>query len=282
MNEDFEKLKQLLDGAEGMSDSELVSRLKERYPFFSVPACMELRGRWESMSADERAATLAEIGGASPDAPQLERLLEEDGDRFDGFYPETPVTVTPSTDSAIDKFLATYGAGEPGELATIEKLIFNPVPDYSQQLAREEAESMPEESAMEPEGDSQEDRINRFIMSVRGKGNTAPAEEPVRKDTVSAHEGKDKTRGGGMASSVVSPSRGNASTGKVPSENSLLSESLAKIYIKTHRYERAYEILNRLSLAFPEKSAYFADQLRFLRKLMFIESCRQKRAGGDQ
>ena len=64
-------------------------------------------------------------------------------------------------------------------------------------------------------------------------------------------------------------------------ENSLLSESLAKIYIKTHRYERAYEILSRLSLAVPEKNAYFADQLRFLRKVMLAESFRKQHSAAS-
>ncbi|MDE5979652.1 MAG: hypothetical protein K2G84_06445, partial [Muribaculaceae bacterium] len=55
--------------------------------------------------------------------------------------------------------------------------------------------------------------------------------------------------------------------------------SLAKIYIKTRRYEQAYEILNDLSLRFPEKSSYFADQLRFLRKLILNE--RRRRVEND-
>lgn len=51
-------------------------------------------------------------------------------------------------------------------------------------------------------------------------------------------------------------------------DDSLLSESLAKIFIKQGRYERAYEIISGLNLKFPKKSAYFADQLRFLKKLI--------------
>ncbi|MFG6397750.1 MAG: hypothetical protein K1V89_10530, partial [Muribaculaceae bacterium] len=100
----------------------------------------------------------------------------------------------------------------------------------------------------EPTGNSRDDRINRFILSVRSREEsqkTSPAPE------------------------IKAPAPAAA--------NSLLSESLAKIYIKTRRYERAYEILNRLSLDFPEKNAYFADQLRFLRKLMVAESIRRKR-----
>lgn len=51
-------------------------------------------------------------------------------------------------------------------------------------------------------------------------------------------------------------------------DHSLLRLSLAKIFIKQHRYERAFEIINNLCLNNPEKSAYFADQLRFLQKLI--------------
>jgi len=54
--------------------------------------------------------------------------------------------------------------------------------------------------------------------------------------------------------------------------SSTLSESLAKIYIKQRRYAKAYEIISDLSLKFPEKSVYFADQLRFLQKLMINQS----------
>lgn len=46
------------------------------------------------------------------------------------------------------------------------------------------------------------------------------------------------------------------------------TQSLAKIYIKQKKYERAYEIIKHLSLNYPEKNIYFADQLSFLEKLI--------------
>ncbi|MDE6268250.1 MAG: hypothetical protein K2M04_04115, partial [Muribaculaceae bacterium] len=61
-------------------------------------------------------------------------------------------------------------------------------------------------------------------------------------------------------------------------DDSLLSESLAKIYIRQHDYVRAYEIIERLNLNFPEKSIYFADQLRFLRKIIDIQSKKSSKA----
>lgn len=47
-----------------------------------------------------------------------------------------------------------------------------------------------------------------------------------------------------------------------------LTETLAKIYIKQARYEKAIEIIRKLSLKYPKKNRYFADQIRFLEKLI--------------
>ena len=46
------------------------------------------------------------------------------------------------------------------------------------------------------------------------------------------------------------------------------TETLARIYIKQGRYEKALEIIKRLNLNIPKKNAYFADQIRFLDKLI--------------
>lgn len=47
-----------------------------------------------------------------------------------------------------------------------------------------------------------------------------------------------------------------------------LTETLAGIYIKQGKYENAVKILKQISLKNPQKSRYFADQLRFLDKLI--------------
>jgi len=49
------------------------------------------------------------------------------------------------------------------------------------------------------------------------------------------------------------------------------TETLAHIYIKQGKYNKAIEIIRRLSLNVPEKNRYFADQIRFLEKLILNE-----------
>lgn len=56
-----------------------------------------------------------------------------------------------------------------------------------------------------------------------------------------------------------------------PPKQPRLSESLAKVMIKNGNYQKALEIISELSLNNPKKSVYFADQMRFLHKLIAIQ-----------
>ena len=51
-------------------------------------------------------------------------------------------------------------------------------------------------------------------------------------------------------------------------ENEILTEIMAGIYIKQGKYENAVKIIRQLSLKYPQKNRYFADQIRFLEKLI--------------
>ncbi len=51
-------------------------------------------------------------------------------------------------------------------------------------------------------------------------------------------------------------------------DDEYFTETLAKIYIKQGRYFKAMEIIQQLNLNYPKKNAYFADQMRFLEKLI--------------
>ena len=50
--------------------------------------------------------------------------------------------------------------------------------------------------------------------------------------------------------------------------NEILTEIMAGIYIKQGKYENAVKIIRQLSLKYQKKNRYFADQIRFLEKLI--------------
>ena len=52
------------------------------------------------------------------------------------------------------------------------------------------------------------------------------------------------------------------------SETTFFTETLANIYIKQRKYSKALEIIRRLCLEYPNKNRYFADQIRFLEKIV--------------
>ncbi len=167
------------------------------------------------------------------------------GEDWYSIYPAEQPRQAPSTEDTISTFLDTYGSQSPEDDAMLERLIFSPAPaDY---FAVDDDPDAPLElpaelrpasfNAPEPEKDS----VEKTVAEEETIPETPPAEEKPRPRPQKAAQ---------------------------PSEDSLLSESLAKIFIKQGRYERAFEIISNLSLKFPEKSIYFADQLRFLQKLI--------------
>ena len=50
----------------------------------------------------------------------------------------------------------------------------------------------------------------------------------------------------------------------------VFSETLAKIYIKQRKYDKALEIIQKIVLHYPEKSSYFADRIQMLEDLISI------------
>jgi len=51
-------------------------------------------------------------------------------------------------------------------------------------------------------------------------------------------------------------------------EDELMTETLAKIYMKQGHYSKALNIFEKLSLKYPEKSVYFAQQIEKVKKLI--------------
>jgi len=60
-------------------------------------------------------------------------------------------------------------------------------------------------------------------------------------------------------------------------DDAFLTETLAQVYIKQKKYEQALTIIKKLSLSFPKKSIYFADQIRFLEHLILNDKNKKQK-----
>lgn len=107
---------------------------------------------------------------------------------------------------------------------------------------REELEELKEIEELEESAPKlqHQDLIDRFITEN-------PRIKPVNSDTL-------------MDNTVIVAEDENVT-------DSIFTESLAKIYIKQKQYSKAIRIFEKLNLKYPEKSSYFADQIKTLQKL---------------
>ncbi|MCM1355418.1 MAG: hypothetical protein NC212_03325 [Staphylococcus sp.] len=245
-----------------------VERLMKEYPFFTLPAVTLLRREGEALPAETRRKLLEHAALNSPDPTALSILTDPKCETWANFYAaEKEKTVT--TEKVIDTFLATYGHSSPKDDELLEKLIFNPAADYSALLAREEEESLPD--APDEADDSQDALINAFILKGKSEKISLPS-DAGQTDVETQPELTPKTSPEEIPAASQEPKSQPATSHQTHADDTSLSESLAKIYIRRRRYDKAFEIIHNLSLKNPKKSVYFADQLRFLRKLMLNSS----------
>ena len=151
---------------------------------------------------------------------------------------------TSRTISLIDNFLDSIPQEEQKE----EKKKRRPTPadaavDYVAYLLETDSEEKPSDNGKVPLLKGQ-NLIDSFIENDKGK--IVLSDTPQFVPQIEDSEEKEEKGG----------------------DESYFTETLARIYIKQGRYSKALEIIKRLSLNYPKKNAYFADQIRFLEKLI--------------
>jgi len=150
------------------------------------------------------------------------------------------------TEALLDSFLTAFDKGERVETTYEEEGLHIVSVDYLSYL-----QSQGETSATDHTADQQlqhHDIIDAFI-------------EKAASDTIFTP--------GESTAAEISQNSDNMDDG-----GEFLTETLARIYIKQKKYEQALTIIKRLSLNFPKKSVYFADQIRFLEYLIINERSR--------
>ncbi|MDE6395555.1 MAG: hypothetical protein K2K77_09445, partial [Duncaniella sp.] len=219
MNESLTRLFQSLDDPAAGATLSDVMALGREYPFFVLPAVLALKHHGAELSHDERESLLRRIALNSPDPQAMFMLADVAYEDWVQFYPSQRKEV--STGDAITKFLETYGHTDAHEEALLERLIFNPTPDYSSMLAREEEYSLPS-MPDDPADNSQDALINAFILRHKDdESSLLPREEPEPEPAASV-----------TPQPAVEADIPHNTPSQAPDTayDSSLSESLAKIY----------------------------------------------------
>jgi hypothetical protein len=143
------------------------------------------------------------------------------------------------------------------------------------------------------------DLIDTFLDSIPQDEEEAPAEQQRRRPTPAdaaidyvaylletesqqAPKETPQLKGQSLIDNFLEQEQGRIILGELPEvvegtkeepeepsdSEEYFTETLARIYIKQGRYQKALDITRRLSERFPEKNAYFADQIRFMEKLI--------------
>ena len=216
-----------------------------RYPYFQAARMLMLRNLYLLHDPDFGAELRRSVLYVS-DRRALCRLIEGSFDRV--VADEVEVADEPTMDrtmSLIDAFLGTL----PEDYSAVP-LVTETVGDYAARfLSDVEDPEISSEQPIPASGDSVARALELIAQEGRSESidqSPVPAVEPVR------------------SASSDTPSL----TDEESLDESYFTETLAKIYIKQRKYSRALEIIRSLYLQFPEKNAYFADQIRFLEKLI--------------
>lgn len=282
-------------GNEPLSAATL-QQIHERWPWYVYA---DLQALEQGIVSGKEAQELrTRIALAIGDREALMRVLDPDAD-FADFYPDMqPVKLT--TNDTIDAFLNRFGTPGDHETDLLTRMIFD---SGARAPLSEDAAEEAASAAAEPAHDATATRIDAFLATSRQPARVpealrhleeeaeAPAETPAAAalNTLSSPAASSAQAAAqpsaakpsapplntlsslNSLNSLSAPSAPSAPSAQTRPKASSLSVSLAAMMIKNGNYPKALEIINELNLANPEKSIIFADQIRFLRKLIKIQ-----------
>ncbi len=254
-----QELQELIAHPERLNEGTLplMKKLVERYPYFQTAWILYLKNLFVLQSPNFK----EELRRGSLYVADLSVLFYYiEGDRFS--IKKHKVDAASQTDTQsdrtldlIDQFLSEL----PEHPVNAREEL--PIPmeiqgDYTSVLLSEIQEEEEEESAPL----KGQELIDQFIEKSESDSGRDPEiiqEEP--QDSLSEEAEEQE---------VSALENNESSQSEEDSEESYFTETLAKIYVKQQRYDKALEIIKKLNLKYPKKNAYFADQIRFLEKLI--------------
>ena len=242
---------ELLDAAAVAEIGELV----EQYPAFQAARLLYLRGLYQLQ--DERfGKELSRAAICMPDRQRLFELFETEVIQA-AIAADTPpsalqaqpeVKTTDRTLSLIDTFLGKHPQQQPKARRPrpAEAAV-----DYTAYLLQLDDAQPDDAMAADSAVSASDEPDSKAATSVAPSTAQQQSNETEAEGTVDDADDND---------------------GQNDTSDTYFTETLARIYIKQGKYAKAIEIIRRISLLYPQKNRYFADQIRFLEKLLLNES----------
>ena len=210
------------------------------YPYYIIPDIEKL----PSTTGKEREKLIRRIAALVGDPLALRDIIGIDPPEFAAFYPDM-LPPEMSTNDIISSFIDKYGdptRNENSAATEIEELVPLPPADYDLSTITSDP-IISDSDTLGTEEDETANLLNSFLTPASQNKTISEDKQPI------------------------APKR---------TEQPVLSESLARAMIKNGNYSKALEIITDLSLKNPKKSIYFADQIRFLKKLILNQSKAKK------
>ena len=248
---------------EWMADPSLLTKaslqelrqMVDDYPYFHAVRMLYLKNL--SVLQDVRLEKeLKKMSVFIPDRRLLFTLINEWPTTEDkSLKTELPTKGKNETETAIDVVEKALPPVEPDEKDFVSTLIPKPISpvaatsDYANWLAQN-TEDLPTASDADNQLKHQHliDSFIAFESSQLAKRVTSKASEAAVEDETPSLE----------------------TTEKSSLDDSYFTETLARVYVSQQRYDKALEIIRVLSLKYPKKNRYFADQIRYLEKIINI------------
>lgn len=217
-----------------------LEKLVEEYPYFQTAHLLLAKNRYLTRRK-EFEKNLAKTAAFCADRSRFFYLINSD--KYARFFPKkTASDPVDRTQALLDSYLDAFSE-KPREIPEIETSIIST--DYFTYLQSLEKEPGGEIADACRNEFKHQDVIDSFLEKAEANEITITS---LRKEPDKPQE-----------------------KGAEPDNDGFLTETLAQIYIKQKKYEQALTIIRQLSLNFPKKNVYFADQIRFLELLILIE-----------
>ena len=228
--------------------------LLARYPYFQTVRLLYLKNLFLLQDADFK-DELRKSALYIADLSVLFYYIEGERLVIKKHPSEKKVSSDSSTDRTldlIDRFLSDLSEETSMELPLPAEVNV----DYTS-ILMQEPDAEPASSAML----KGQDLIDNFIEQSAGSETLAVVEEDdLMQESDTTDEVPEETD--------IQEGEDEVARVEESSDENYFTETLAKIYVKQQRYDKALEIIKKLNLKYPKKNAYFADQIRFLEKLI--------------